>query len=112
MLDGSFGRLKIAVALFYVNCALINTVIRVLRVALRRSRSMYLCVGVHSRITATLSCQMTLQRLPFDRQICPIMFESCEYITDIFAQLRHHHHHHHRRRQHYLSVYSTQVDLF
>ena len=32
------------------------------------------------RITATLSCMMTLQKLPFDRQICPILFESCKYI--------------------------------
>ena len=39
---------------------------------------------LHCRITATLSCQMTLQKLPFDRQVCSILFESCEYIkTDL-----------------------------
>jgi len=33
------------------------------------------------RITATLSCQMTLQKLPFDQQVCSILFESCKYIN-------------------------------
>lgn len=31
-----------------------------------------------SRISATLSCPMKLQKYPLDTQICPMMFESCK----------------------------------
>jgi len=30
-----------------------------------------------SRISATLSCPMTLHKYPLDSQSCPMMFESC-----------------------------------
>ena len=39
------------------------------------------CVRACCRITAKLSCQMTLQKLPFDRQTCSILFESCKYTS-------------------------------
>jgi len=36
-----------------------------------------LTVAFH-RISATLSCPMSLEKYPLDMQACPIMFESCE----------------------------------
>jgi len=39
------------------------------------------CVGglYCCRISAKLSCPMNLQSFPMDTQICPMLFESCEY---------------------------------
>jgi len=35
------------------------------------------CACVLLRVSATLSCPMTLHKFPLDTQTCPMMFESC-----------------------------------
>ena len=45
--------------------------------------------GVVWRVSATLSCPMTLHKFPLDTQTCPMMFESCEYRVFILVANTH-----------------------
>jgi len=46
---------------------------------------LYCGVCLLFRVSATLSCPMTLHKFPLDTQTCPMMFESCKYCAPAYS---------------------------